>query len=69
MKTEKTTKPEIGNFIEIPAWKTFGMVIGIEPAWHGSDDAIRVLIQEHPEQRTADCIYFHLEPGEYTIES
>jgi hypothetical protein len=59
---------EIGDFISVPAWKTYGMVIGVDLAWYGSDDARRVLVQEHPDQRTADCKWFQLEPGEYVAE-
>jgi hypothetical protein len=68
MRAWQRSKPEIGEFIEIPSWKTFGMVIGIQPPMYGSDDAIRVLIEEYPGQRIGDCKWFHLEPGQYTLE-
>ena len=62
-------KPQIGDFIEIPAWHTFGMVHEVKGAPIGSDDAIRVLVQEHPEQPVHYWRYYNLEPGEYEVVS
>jgi hypothetical protein len=58
---------EIGTMISIPAWRTFGMIVEIMHATHGSDDAIEVMVQENPESETARR--YHLEPGEYQIEN
>ena len=59
-------KVEVGDFITIPAWETFGMVREVKPAPTGSPDAIRVLLQEHPDQPARGWRYYTLEPGEYT---
>lgn len=40
---------QIGDFIEIPAWRTVGMVMEIQPPMPGTKE-IEVLLQEHPEQ-------------------
>ena len=61
-------KVQIGDFITIPAWKIFGMVQEVRPCPVGSEDAIRVLLQEHPEQPARTWKYYNLEPGEYTNE-
>lgn len=62
-------RPELsllGEFIEVPAWSTIGQVIDEAPATHGSDDAIRVLLQTDPS-RPGRSSWFHLEPGEYSL--
>lgn len=56
----------IGEFIEVPAWNTIGQVIDEAPATHGSDDAIRVLLQTDPN-RPGRSNWFHLEPSEYRL--
>lgn len=58
---------QVGDFIEIPAWRTEGMVIAIESAHYGSDEARRVLLQEHPDQPDSACRWYHLEPGQYDV--
>ena len=67
MTSNTKTNNIVGEFIEIHAWKTFGMVIGQEEPTHGVDDAIRVLVQEHPDQRIDKCKWYQLEPGQYTM--
>lgn len=58
-------KIKIDDFIEIPVWKTFGMVIKDRPASYGSDDAQEVFVQESPEDERGT--WYHLEPGTYTF--
>lgn len=53
------------EFIFIPAWNVEGLVIDQEPTQYGHDDAIRVLVMEHPDDEHPR--WYHLEPGEYTI--
>jgi hypothetical protein len=64
---EMSDKIRVGDFIEIPAWNTCGMVQAIEPAMLGSENAQRVLVQEFPEQSASDWEYYRLEPGEFEI--
>ena len=67
--THTTVRPDlslIGEFIEVPAWNMVGQVIDEAPATHGSDDAIRVLLQTDPLRPTKSS-WFHLEPGEYRL--
>lgn len=66
--TEQTI--EYGDFISVPAWQTFGMVIGFD------HDAAQLrgyqygfLVQEHPDQKTADCKYYWLNDGQFEVES
>ena len=59
--------PEVGEFIEVPAWQTFGQVVAAEPASMGSDYATEVTLQEHPEQPARKWPKFRLEPGEYNF--
>lgn len=66
--TNTTIRPELsllGKFIEVPAWNMVGQVINEAPATHGSDDAIRVLLQTDPLRLRSS--WFHLEPGEYVL--
>ena len=57
----------IDEMISVPAWKTFGMVVGQRPATLGSDNCVDVLLQEHPEQSAGTCKWYHLEPNEYEL--
>ena len=68
MKTA-TSQPPLkgGEFIEIPAWQAFGLVHTVTTPIYGSDEAVQVLLQEHPDQAVATFRSFRLEPGEYTI--
>ena len=60
---------QIGDFIEIPAWKTFGMVQAIgKPPEFSPEGTIRVLLQERPDQPARAWKYYNLEPGEYINE-
>ena len=62
------TIPEVGEFIEIPAWKTFGRVMDVKTAPLGSEKAIQVLLQEHPDQPARAWRSYRLEPNEYILE-
>jgi hypothetical protein len=57
---------QVGDFITVSAWETFGQVVDVKPAFYGSDHAQRVLPQERPE---AVARWYTLEPDEFTIES
>ena len=55
---------EIGEFITIPFWRTYGMVIDLEPAIHGPDGSFRACVQEVPD----GCgVWYHLEPGQWAL--
>lgn len=56
---------EAGEFVWIPAWKVHGMVVDVEPARHGSDDARRLNIQEDIDGPTR---WYHMEPADYAVE-
>ena len=60
---------QVGDFISIPSWQTFGMVHEVRPSIMGSDDSITVLVQEHPDQPVRNWRYYRLEPGEYEVEA
>jgi len=60
-------KVQVGDFIEVPAWQTFGMVHEVKASMFGSDESITVLLQEHPDQPTRNWRYYRLEPSEYSI--
>lgn len=62
---ETTNKIDVGDFISVPAWETHGQVIEIGPAFYGSDNAQRVLLQEQPE---AAGKWYTLEPDEFHLE-
>jgi len=67
--THTNVRPKLSlldEFIEVSAWNTIGQVIDEAPATHGSDDAIRVLLQTDPLRPTRSS-WFHLEPGEYDL--
>ena len=57
---------EVGDFIEVPTWKTFGQVVSVQPSQirPGAQD---VMLQEHPEQAIRNCRTYRLMPGEYTF--
>jgi hypothetical protein len=67
-RQKSQVKPEVGEFVDIPGCKTFGMVVGLENAWYGPDGAFRALVQEYPDQPAHKMRWYHLEPGQYTIE-
>lgn len=62
---DNTQTIAVGDFISVPTWETFGQVIAVEPAWYGSSDARRVLLQDAPEQAGR---WYTLEPNEYEFE-
>lgn len=64
--TAPTTALEVGDFIEIPAWRVTGCVMGIEAAPIGSDECIDVYLQERPDQ-TCRFKRYRLEPSEYVV--
>lgn len=55
---------EVGDFIEIPAWRVEGLVTSVKAADLGSDDAIEVTLQEVPEGPERR---YRLEPDEYRV--
>ena len=58
-------KLELLDFITIPAWNDYGMVVRIESAIIGSDDAVAVLLQREPDGKP---VRYRLEPDEYKID-
>ena len=62
---KRTDKIEVGDFIEIPIWKTTGMIVCILSAEYGSENVQHVLVQEEPE--SIKTTRYHLEPNEYII--
>ena len=56
---------EVGEFIEVPMWRTTGMVIDTRPPAYGSDDVQDVLIQEGPEDERGR--WYHLEPETFNF--
>lgn len=62
MKTTEI-KIEVGDFIEIPAWKTFGFVAGVCPS-KVRTDTIDVTLQEDPERPNRLKVY-RLRNGEF----
>ena len=61
-----TKQLQVGEFINIPAWNTSGQVIKTRPATFGSDDAVEILLQRHPEDRRPR--WYRLEPGQYRVQ-
>lgn len=57
---------QVGDFISVPRWKTFGMVTVIEPAQYGPEGTIRVALQEDPNSDRVR--WFNLPPGTYEVE-
>jgi hypothetical protein len=55
----------IGQFIEISACQTFGIIIDEDPSYIGTDKAVRVKVQLHPDDENGK--WFNLEPGEYEL--
>lgn len=62
----KAERIKIGDFIEVPAWNTFGCVMNVISAEYGSERVQCVLLQESPGD--FETKRYHLEPGEYTIQ-
>lgn len=60
-------KVQVGDFIEVPAWRTAGMVQHVKGSMFGSSDSVTVLLQEHPEQPARDWKSYRLEPEEFEI--
>ena len=60
-------KAKVNDFIHIPAWNDFGMVVDVESAPIGSDDAIVILLQSDPESDKLQR--YRLEPDEYAIDT
>lgn len=55
-------RPEVGEYVYLPAWQTEGMVYSIRDAILGSvDGSYEVQIQEYPEQREDDIRRFRIE--------
>jgi hypothetical protein len=55
--------PAIGEFVQIPAWRTEGMVIKTRPSTYRSD--IEVLIETRPDDPNPR--WYRLAPGQFTI--
>ena len=58
-----------GEFITVPAWNVTGCVLDVQCATLGSDDAITVTLQEHPDQDPKDARKYRLEPDQYTLDN
>ncbi len=56
---------DVGDFIDVPAWSAYGMVLAVEPSLMGSDECRRVLVQEHPDEEGG---YYTLEPGDFVLD-
>jgi len=65
--TENTYPIETGDFIEIPAWQTCGLVQSVTGSMYGTSKSCTVLLQEHHEQPARQWGTYRLEPGEYRI--
>lgn len=57
---------QVGDFIEIPAWRTWGMVMEIQDPMPGTKE-IEVLLQEDPDQPARLWRNYRLQPDEFTI--
>lgn len=57
---------QVGEFIEIPAWETEGMVMNVKPSLVIAG-AIEVLMQEHPDQPLSAWRTYRLLPDEFKI--
>jgi len=64
--TEDQYPVEPGDFISIPKWKTFGMVVSVEDCHYGPEGTIRVKLQEDPNSDRVR--FYNLPPGTYEIE-
>ena len=53
--------------ITIPQWRTHGLIVASRHPLYGPDGTIEVLVQCDPEDE-ADVCWYHLAPGEYTLE-
>jgi hypothetical protein len=56
---------EVGDFIEVMAWRVTGCVVELGTPMHGAEDAIRVLLMESPEDEVGR--WYHLEPGQFKV--
>ncbi len=56
---------DIGDYIEIPAWNTGGMVVGISSAIFGPDNDIMVDVQQDP--CSEDTKRFRVSAGQFEI--
>ena len=59
----KTSKIQIGDFLEITAWKALGQVIAIGPATYGDDSALRIVLEEDPDGKLTH--EYQLEDGQF----
>ena len=59
----KTSEIKIGDFIEIPAWKTVGRVINKRDANYGDDSAVRIQLAEDPDELVVR--EYQLEDGQF----
>lgn len=57
----------VGEFIEAPAWQTFGCVEDQRPASIGAEGTIEVLLCEYPDQPARLWRWYRLAPGEWSI--
>lgn len=57
---------EVGDFISIPKWKTFGMVTEILKPEYGSENVQHIRLQENPDSNATRR--FHLEPDEFKFD-
>jgi hypothetical protein len=55
---------EPGDFIAITAWNVEGLVTSVSPATTGSEEAVEVTLQEHPDGPEKR---YRLEPNEYIV--
>ena len=56
----------VGDFVHVPAWGVAGIVVAQREPYYGAETAVEVLIMENPDTELTK--WYHLEPGEYTIE-
>lgn len=56
---------EVGDFIAIPAWKICGCVLKITPNHLGSEQSVRVLLQERPDDDNGR--WYRLEPSQFEV--
>lgn len=53
---------EVGDFIEIPAWQTWGMVTSVAPA--PADNEIAITLQDRPDGPEKR---YRLKPDEFSV--
>jgi hypothetical protein len=53
------------DFIEIPTWKTTGLVVSVKPAMTGNDSAVEVVLETEPDDPSPRT--FTLEDGQFNF--